>query len=171
MLSLVRELDRRDPLLSRVGWLHVALLAAMLVAMAFDTRQVLGIDVWIKPSKFAASIAIYVWTLAWFMPYLRGPSWATQLVRWGVSLAMIVEITCIAGQSLRGTASHFNDATPFDAAVFSVMGLMIVFNTLLEVLVLALFLRPMPAARRPHTCGEFGWVWRVRSWGAWWAES
>ncbi len=153
MLPLVRELDRRDPLLSRVGWLHVALLAVMLAAMAFDARQVLGINVWIKPSKFAASIAIYVWTLAWFMPYLRGPSWTRQLVRWGVSVAMVVEITCIAGQSLRGSASHFNHATPFDEAVFSVMGLMIVFNTLLEGLVLALFWRPLPALAPAYLWG------------------
>lgn len=144
MLKLLAEIDRRDRVLSRVGWLNVALLTAMLVAATFDSRQVLGLNVWIKPIKFAASITIYVWTLAWFMQYLRGPAWCKGLIRWGVAVAMTVEIACIAGQSLRGVPSHFNGATAFDAAVFSAMGLFILFNSVLEALVLVLLLRPYP---------------------------
>ncbi len=116
----------------------------MLAAAAFDTRQALGINIWVKPGKFAASIAIYVWTLAWFMEYLRGPAGAKGLIRWGVAGAMVAEIICIAGQSLRGTTSHFNDATPLDTAAFAIMGSMILFNTLLEVLVFVLFLKSYP---------------------------
>ncbi|MEX2114714.1 MAG: hypothetical protein WD845_16095 [Pirellulales bacterium] len=153
MLRLAAEIDRRDRVLSRVGWLHVALLIAMLAAAAFDTRQALGINIWIKPSKFAASIAIYVWTLAWLMEYVRGPSWAKGLIRWGVAVAMVVEILCIAGQSLRGTTSHFNQATALDTAAFAVMGAMIVFNTLLEGLVLILFLKPYPALPPAYLLG------------------
>ncbi len=153
MLKLLAEIDRRDRVLSRVGWFHVALLIAMLTAAAFDTRQALGINIWIKPSKFAASIAIYVWTLAWFMEYLRGPAWARGLIRWGVAVAMVAEIICIAGQSLRGTTSHFNDATPIDSAAFAVMGSMIVFNTLLEALVFVLFLKPYPSLSPAYLLG------------------
>ena len=153
MLKFLAEIDRRDRVLSRVGWFHAALLLAMLGAAAVDTRQVLGLNVWIKPIKFAASITIYVWTLAWFMEYLRGPLWCKGLVRWGVAVAMIVEIASIAGQSLRGVASHFNAASPLDAAIFSAMGLMIVFNSALEALLLALFLRPYPALPPAYLLG------------------
>jgi hypothetical protein len=139
MRALLAEIYRRDRVLAVTGWLHVALLAAMLLAMALDNRQVLGISVWIKPSKFAASIAIYLWTLAWLLVYVPGPAWCKGLIRWGASLAMIAEISCIAGQSLRGTASHFNHATPADDGVFTLMGLAILFNTMLEALVLLLF--------------------------------
>jgi hypothetical protein len=149
MLRLLREIDRRDRVLSRLGWLQIALLVAMAAAIPFDDRTLLGLSPWIKPIKFAASIAIYAWTLAWFMPYLTGPAWAKALVRWGTALAMTVEIICIAGQSLRGTTSHFNDATPFDGAVFSAMGLFIFASTLLDVLLLVLFFvrqKPLPRA-------------------------
>jgi len=147
MSSLLRELHRRDRVLSWLGWFQLALLALMLMAMPFDARTILGLNPWIKPAKFAVSIAIYVWTLAWFMPYLTGPLWAKGLIRWGTVVAMVIEIICLVVQSTRGTTSHFNNATPFDGAVFSVMGLMIFFSTALDVLLLLLFFwRPVSLA-------------------------
>src|SRR6476661_6035351 len=132
MLTILREIDRRDRVLSRLGWFQVALLALMLLAMPLDQRTILGLNPWIKPAKFAVSIAIYAWTLAWFLPYLTGPAWAKGVVRWGTAVAMVVEILCIAGQAARGTTSHFNDATPLDEAIFSVMGMLIMFSTCLD---------------------------------------
>jgi hypothetical protein len=139
MRWFLAELARRDRVLALAGALFVGLLAAMLVAACFDHRTLLGINLWIKPIKFAASIAIYLWTLAWLFGELPGPSGFKTLIRWGAVVAMIVEIICIAGQSLRGTTSHFNASTPFDSAVFTTMGAMILFNTLLESLLLAMF--------------------------------
>ena len=52
---------------------------------------------------------------------------------------MVIEIVCIAGQALRGTTSHFNVAAPTDEAIFSMMGMMIMFSTGLDVLLLVLF--------------------------------
>ena len=147
MLRFFAEIDRRDRLLSRLGWFHVALLALFVMAMMFDHRTLFGVNVWVKPSKFAASIAIYVWTVAWLMPYLTGPQWAKGLIRWGTTVAMIVEIVCIAGQAARGVPSHFNDRTLLDGTIFTVMGLFILFNLLLDILLLVLFFRhhaPLP---------------------------
>ena len=143
------RLSRRDQVLSWAGWFQIALLALMLTAMPFDHRTILGLNPWVKPAKFAVSIAIYVWTIAWFMPYLTGPRWAKGLIRWGTMVAMVVEILCIAGQSLRGTPSHFNNATPLDGAIFSAMGLFIAFTIVLDALLLVLFFtnaNPLPAA-------------------------
>ncbi|HVH71375.1 MAG TPA: hypothetical protein VNB49_09730 [Candidatus Dormibacteraeota bacterium] len=52
---------------------------------------------------------------------------------------MVIEIACISLQAARGTTSHYNIATPFDAAVFRMMGSMIGANTLLAGLLLAVF--------------------------------
>jgi hypothetical protein len=149
MRQFIAEIDRRDRVLSRLGWFQIVLAVLMLAAMPFDHRTILGLSPWIKPGKFAVSIAIYAWTLAWFMPYLTGPRWAKGLVRWGTAVAMVVEILCIAGQSWRGTTSHFNNATPLDCAIFGTMGLFILFTMLLDVLFLALLFthhQPLPAA-------------------------
>ncbi|HVU88074.1 MAG TPA: hypothetical protein VHD36_12215 [Pirellulales bacterium] len=153
MLSILREIDRRDRVLSRLGWFQVALLALMLLAMPLDQRTILGLNPWIKPAKFAASIAIYVWTLAWFLPYLSGPAWAKGLIRWGTVVTMITEIVCIAGQSLRGTPSHFNNTSAFNSAVFGIMGSMILFSTGLDVLLLVLFFRRHIMLPAPYLWG------------------
>ena len=140
---LFAEIHRRDPVLSATGWLHVGLLAVMLCVAPFDSRLILGINPWIKPMKFASSIALYTWTLAWYLGYLSGPRRMMRLIRWGVAVAMTVEIVCISGQALRGTTSHFNMATAFDAVIFSVMGFMILLNTgLVAIVILYFFTRP-----------------------------
>src|SRR6266436_8132600 len=72
----LRECYRRSKILAITGWIHVALLAGILVVSPFDSRLVMGINPWIKPIKFAISITIYVWTVAWLLEYL--PQWSGQ---------------------------------------------------------------------------------------------
>lgn len=153
MRDFLAEIYRRDRVLALTGWLHVALAAAFISAAFFDSRTVLGVSVWLKPIKFAVSIAIYVWTIAWFLEYTSGPAWAKRLISIGTSIALIVEIVCIGGQSLRGRASHFNLETPFDAAVFSVMGTFIALNTLLATFLLVLLFRRAKSIPMPYLWG------------------
>ena len=148
-----RELYRRDPLLAVVGWSHIVALVAVVAIAPFDDRLILGINPWVKPSKFLISIGIYLWTVAWFMPYLRAPGWMTHLISIGVSAMMLLESGCIVLQSVRGVRSHFNDASVFDQAVFGLMGLGIALNTvLLAVLAVLLFVRYDRTLPRPYLC-------------------
>jgi hypothetical protein len=137
--ALAAELQRRSPMLSATGWLCAGLLIVMLVVAPFDARTILGINPWLKPMKFAVSIAAYVWTLAWLFGYLPAQFRARRLLGIGIAFTMLVEIVCIMLQSARGVASHFNEATPLDRAIFSVMGSMIFLNTLLVIGLLRLF--------------------------------
>ncbi|MGH7491020.1 MAG: hypothetical protein ACREOO_01360 [bacterium] len=89
--------------------------------------------------KFALSIAIYVWTVAWFLKYLPRLSGTLRTINWGIAIAMFVEIICIILQAGRGTTSHYNVATAFDGFIFSVMGSMILLNTFLAAALLVLF--------------------------------
>src|SRR5262249_9949781 len=139
------------------GWIHFALLAGMSVISLFDSRLVMGINVWIKPIKFAVSIAVYVWTVAWLLEYLRLPSWAKRIISWGISISMLTEIACIAAQAARGTTSHYNVNTPFDAAIFSTMGAMIAINSVLALVLLILFCVARSEGPRPY-------LWGIR-WG------
>jgi hypothetical protein len=147
------ELRRRDRLLFAVALAHVAALVAFAVVAPFDPRTVAGLNPWIKPIKFAASIAIYTATVGWLLPHVQDAKPAKALVRWGVAIVMMMEMACIALQAGRGTTSHYNISAPIDAMVFGLMGLGILANTIFLALLFFLFLvRPGPIAR-PYLWG------------------
>jgi hypothetical protein len=138
-LRALRELYRSNTVLTITGWLHWILAAVLILVAPFDSRTILGINPWIKPIKFSISIAIYVWTLAWFLRYLSGRRRAVRIISWVVAITMVAEIVGITLQSARGVPSHFNIATHLDAALFSAMGAMIGINTVLLIWVCVLF--------------------------------
>src|SRR3954469_24038999 len=140
--AFLAELYRRNRVLALLGWLHLAALAVLLVVAPFDARTIMGLNPWVKPSKFLVSITIYVWTLAWLTRYVSSYRRTVRLISWGTVLVFVGEMVCIIMQSARGTTSHFNLQTPFDAAVFSVMGMLIAINTLFVLVMLLLFIRP-----------------------------
>jgi hypothetical protein len=147
--ELMREVYRRNRVLALTGWLHVALLVLMIGIAFFDGRTVTGINPWIKPSKFAASIAIYTFTLAWLLHYVSHYRRMVSFISWGTALVFVGEMICVISQAARGVQSHFNISTAYDASVFSLMGLLIAFNTLLVVITLLLFFgktAPLPPA-------------------------
>jgi hypothetical protein len=155
--AFLGELRRRNPVLAAVGWLHLAALAVVLLLVApFDGRTILGLNPWVKPAKFLVSIAAYVWTLAWFTRYVSSHKSSVRLVSWGTSLVFVGEMACIVTQAARGRTSHFNVETPFDAAVFGTMGLLIAANTFLVLLTLLLFRRP---TERPAPA----YLWGIRA--------
>jgi hypothetical protein len=147
------ELRRRDPVLFAVGAFHLGLLALMLSLAPFDARTVTGLNPWIKPIKFAVSITVYLWTLAWLLEPVGGPRWARLAVRWGASIAMVAEVLGITLQAARGVPSHYNVATSFDAAVFGTMGAMITINTLVAALFAGVTLRPGLTLPRAYLWG------------------
>jgi len=149
------ELYRRNRVLAVLGWLHLAALGALLLVAPFDSRTILGLNPWVKPSKFLVSIAVYVWTLAWLTRYVAGHRRSVKLISWTTAFVFVGEMVCIITQAARGTTSHFNSETPFDDAVFSVMGLLIAVNTLLVLFTLLLFLKP---TERPAPA----YLWGVR---------
>jgi hypothetical protein len=136
------ELYRRNRVLTLLGWLHLVTLAVVLCVAWFDTRTILGLNPWVKPAKFLVSIAAYVWTLAWFTRYVSAHTRSVRLVSWGSAVVFVGEMACIITQAARGTTSHFNIQSPFDGAVFSLMGFLITVNTLLVLLMLLTFRRP-----------------------------
>lgn len=119
--SWLADLDARQPLLARTGWVMLAILAACLLAMAIDPRTLNGVSVWVKPAKFAASFVAWFWTLAWAWGVLapaarRGMSAAVVL--WGTLLAAAVEQGWIIVRAMLGLPSHFAQ-DPLGAAVYA----------------------------------------------------
>lgn len=140
--SFIAELYWRNPLLTLVGWLHVVLLLATLVGLATDDRIVMGVNAWLKPAKFMFSITIYLWTIAWFSKYIRRPRWLLTTVSIVIATTMIIESACLLLQAARGTTSHYNVATDFDAAIFQTMGIMIGIDMFMAVVILFMFSKP-----------------------------
>jgi hypothetical protein len=147
------ELYRRNRVLALLGWLHLAALAVVLFIAPFDTRTILGLNPWVKPSKFLVSIAVYVWTLAWFTRYVSAYRRSVRFISFGTAFIFVGEMVCIITQSARGMTSHFNIQTPFDAAVFNLMGALIAVNTLLVLFTLLLFLKPTEHAAHAYLWG------------------
>lgn len=108
------------------GWSMALLIPVSLVGLLLDDRLVVNSPIWLKPFKFAVSLALYAFTLAWLLTYLK----RFQRVGWwaGTVLAAAgaAEMVVIVGQVVRGRRSHFNFETPLDATLFSIMGATIV---------------------------------------------
>lgn len=78
-----RETRRRHAWLASLALAHLALLAPLIVGATLDDLQVLGINCWLKPMKFDASIAIYLGALSWYAPELG----TERARRWPLALA------------------------------------------------------------------------------------
>jgi hypothetical protein len=133
----------------------LGLLGVFSVGLLFDPRVVLGAPVWLKPAKFAASIAIYCFTLAWLFGFIPERVRTRRIVGRMTVAAMLLEMGIIGLQAARGTTSHFNVSTPLDALLFAVMGIGIVVQTFASVaLAVALF-------RQRFADDALGWAVRL----------
>ncbi len=93
-----------------------------LVGLLVDHRSITNLPAWDKPFKFSISVGVYALTWAWLIQALRrGQRWAHRA---GTVAAVLlgIEMIIIIGQTARGTTSHFNLSTGFDAAMWTVMG-------------------------------------------------
>ena len=133
--ALVERLWHASPPLTAVGILMLVCACASLVGMLVDPRVITGAPAWLKPFKFAISIAIYSLTLAWLFAWL--PDWprVRRVIGWTTAVVFVLEVAIIDLQAWRGTTSHFNVSTPLDGVLFGVMGLAIVTQTLSSVAV------------------------------------
>jgi hypothetical protein len=131
--ALLTRLWRASPPLTGAGVLMLVALGCSLIGLVTDPRTIAGAPAWLKPAKFAASTAIYMFTLAWIFTLL--PEWSrTRRFIGGMTAGIFVlEVAIIDLQAWRGTTSHFNVGTTFDGRLFAVMGLAIALQTLMSV--------------------------------------
>lgn len=105
--------------------LMLVLLPASLLLLQTDPRLLNGISVWAKPIKFELSLALHFATMAMLVQLLAPAARAQPFLRHAfvaAGLAGLFEIGYIALQAARGRASHFNDGTPLESALYQVMG-------------------------------------------------
>lgn len=96
------------------------------VGLVVDDRMLVGAPIWAKPCKFAFSFGLYAVTWAWMHSMQR------RYRRFGWHLATVAAVACtlevavVLLQTVRGHRSHFNVSTPFDTAMWTIMGSSIV---------------------------------------------
>lgn len=121
MKVFIQQLQYRNETLFYFGLICFALALSFFVLAKVTTTEVLGVNAWYKPFKFALSLAIYSWTMAWYCYYL--PSFNVDLFSWTVVVLWSFEIVYIALQAGKGQLSHFNLSTPVHALLYSLMAI------------------------------------------------
>lgn len=124
MRTLLDSLRLRNEPLFLFGLVCLVLAVIFMLMARFSNGQVMGINAWHKPVKFAVSLAVYAWTMAWFCHELA-PSFNVKLFNWTVISLLSFELAYIAWQAGRGQLSHFNISTPVYAGLYSLMAVAI----------------------------------------------
>lgn len=104
-----------------LGILLAALTVVTLVGRLVDDRELLGVNLWEKPLKFAISGTIYAVTWAWiighFTRWQRAAWWAGTVI----AITLAIELVVIVGAAAAGITSHFNVSTPLATTLWSIM--------------------------------------------------
>lgn len=127
--EIVEELWCRNPILFAVAAVNAVLFVAFSAGIVLDPTTVNGEPAWLKPTKFAGSIALVSATLSWVGIHLPVQPRFRRRVSLIVGCGFLIEIALIGGQAARGVGSHFNRTTALDAAIGAVMGVTIVIVT------------------------------------------
>ncbi|WP_309897131.1 hypothetical protein [Archangium sp.] len=133
-----------------------------------DSRQLVGEPVWLKPTKFYLSFAAYTATVLYFFSFLSERRRLVRISGHILAAAGLIEIVAITLQAARGVRSHFNVATLFDAAIFSLMGITVAVLWV-TMIVLALVLLRSQLADRPLSAAlRIGFIAAVVGCGLGW---
>jgi hypothetical protein len=143
------------PGLTIFGFIMAVDLVFTLCGLVVDRRVITGAPAWLKPAKFALSTMIAAWSFAFCIASTRIWPRVTRALDIALAAALAIEIALIDMQAARGTTSHFNIATPFDGAVFAVMGVSIL------CVWLAMLLLTVVLIRQPYASPVWGWSLRL----------
>lgn len=149
LAGVPQELLARQRTLAIYAAVLLALLLPAALAWGLDERLLRGVNVWVKPMKFAVSIAVLALTSAWFIGHLSPAQRHSRAVQWVVALivgAGSFELAYITLQAGLGAGSHYNVAGTFHAVMYPLMGLGAVLLTLSQpLLAWQLYRHPNPA--------------------------
>ncbi len=127
-------IKHENPLLYKAGWAFLGLGIILIVLLPFNNHVVLGINSLIKPLKFAISILIYCWSMAWLLSYYEDKKRILRYSRFAV-FVMVFEQSIITVQAFRGKISHFNQTEIVGGILYGLMGVFIVWLTVSTLLI------------------------------------
>ena len=86
---------RRNPPLFALVAAMLVLFVVSLVGLFVDPRVITGAPAWLKPAKFAASIAIYGATLLWLLRYIPDRPRLVRTISWIALIGFAIEMALI----------------------------------------------------------------------------
>ena len=104
---------------------------------------------WRKPILFGEAFGLTALTVGWVMTFLSKRRVLGWILSGSLGLANAGEVFWISMQQWRGVPSHFNVASAFDQAAFSVAGVLIVFTVFVVTVVTVWTYFPMQSPRSP----------------------
>ena len=128
IVGFIKELKIRNEYLFYFGLLCVIISIVCLVLAKTTSTEVQGVNAWFKPFKFAVSIGLFSWSIAWYCHYLS--DFNVTPFNWTVITLFGFELIYIIFQASKGQLSHFNISTPTYSLLYSLMGLAAVMVTL-----------------------------------------
>jgi hypothetical protein len=118
---------------------------------------------WRKPILFGVSGGLTAVSMGWVWSKLPSRR-CDVLLSWLTTIALVLEVGLIDLQRWRGMASHFNRATLLDGVLYDLMGVLILWVTLVSAdLMLRSFRQAMPVARDMQLAIRAGLVFLVIS--------
>ena len=155
MRSVLERLLGLNRPLTALGAVMLITFLATAVGILIDPRIITGVPAWVKPAKFAISISVYAFTLAWLLGFVEGHSRLVRLIANVTVVSVVVEMVAIVTQAARGSTSHFNISTPFNSFVWMSMGAFIVLVWMMNLLLAFLLIRQRMSDR------AFAWSLRL----------
>jgi hypothetical protein len=116
---------RQQRALTIFALLMAAAMVPAAVAWGLDERSLRGVNVWVKPLKFMASVGLFAITTAWFIGLLPEARWRSvpvRVVAWVIVGCGGAEVAYITLQAALGQASHYNFSDALHIALYSAMG-------------------------------------------------
>ena len=123
--STLQSLWRCEPRLMAFAVLMLALMIPAALGLGLDERVLRGVNVWVKPMKFMASVALLALTTLWFarlLPAAVRQARSFRALVWTLIASGGFEVGYITLQAGLGEASHYNVGDPFHAAMYTLMG-------------------------------------------------
>ncbi|MEJ6794967.1 MAG: hypothetical protein QNK68_08140 [Flavobacteriales bacterium] len=154
ILSFLEELKLRNEPMFYFGLLCFILSIVLIVLTKTSVTQVQGVNSWYKPFKFAISIGLFSWTMAWYCHYLS--NFNPTPFNWTVIILFGFELVYIIFQAYKGQLSHFNVSTPTYSMLYSLMGLAATIVTLYTAYIGLLFFTQSFPNLQNH------YVWAIR---------
>ena len=119
-MGFISTLKSKNELLFIFGLVNFALAGLFVLLSQVSSIEVSDTNAWFKPIKFALSIGLFSWTIAWFMSYLPQDK-GLQIISWLIVLMLGFEILYIGFQAGRGQLSHYNLSTPIYGGLHTLM--------------------------------------------------